>query len=383
MTVRWTREQQQQYPGTPEVNITRGPQTPIEEEKQFNRENEFEVPKLQSRAVSWAAARMVPVLVLLIAAWGPIVFYVVSAVIGTMVFAWWLFRAAFKEYVDDDTGQVFAGVAREDMITGLLIALTPAVITWLAAQAIKYAVPVLPVPEQWSLVWWAWRYGAPILLLGVLVYCLWDFSLRAVAFVQELTYRSPFMEQFGFQTMFDIVYYMATGGATRRVRGRPSDLPVLLEKGSKTQGKPKASSPAGTAQVVPAGPEPPVYDSFIELFLLHSHDHGNRLDRDWLTADNHRLRDGTRLKKTEWETCIEYLKQARYVENPGTGNQWRIDEDGMQYTPRLVLMRLGSKHVPPPHPDSDSPTGESGGMDGRTTDGRTDETPPQEESDDN
>ena len=215
-----------------EIEVKPSTDVQVEEQRQGGREQDVNVPKLQARAVSRAFAFAVLSLLWLIIAIGPVIFHAVVAIVGLASFVWLMRQAAKWEVTDEETGETYPALQPADVIAYFLLIGLFGLVAWSTWRVAQFIAPPFAWPG-WvpvGVVRWmraAWALAA----LALFTYCVWNYWHLELAMVQELTYRSPFMEKYLFEAIGHLVEFFG-----KKPRPKPRRTLVYSRNGRPPSG---------------------------------------------------------------------------------------------------------------------------------------------------
>ena len=167
------------------------PTTQIIEEREENVQSAVKNPVAQARhlALGWATLVLSSILAML--SFGPAVFWLATFIVGTATLLWFLIQASRTEYIIEGKGSR-VGVAPSEALAGFLVSALVGGIAWSLWQVLSFVSVDITLPD-W-LASWLPNLTALGSLVGLVFSARYIFALEP-AFIQELLYRSPAIEQ--------------------------------------------------------------------------------------------------------------------------------------------------------------------------------------------
>jgi len=166
------------------------PQTQIIEKRTDSTRSAVKDPVAQARHLALGWATLVLSLISAILAFGSIIFWLAVLIVSLSTFLWFLWQASRTEYITEDGTQV--GVAPAELIAALLLSALAGGIAWSLWKVVSVIIIAVTLPP-W-LASWLPQVAALGSLLGVVFSAAYIVHLEP-AFLQELMYRSPAIEQ--------------------------------------------------------------------------------------------------------------------------------------------------------------------------------------------
>ena len=261
----------------------------IEEQRRGGMAQDVKVPRTQAAWVAVAAMLVCLSAPVAVRALGAMIFWLVVFVVGAGTFVYALYVAARYDQA------LVRGFSLIALFTGSVFALVAGGVGLALWKVSVLAFPRWPITNPFI------NFFLALPSIGSLVFL----ALMSLAFVQELAYRSPFLEKalFALATNEKAPWWYVRQPASPR-----RDMPIMY-----------SHVEPGTAELDEYIAPPEAELTRLELFLLHTQDCGT-LSRDPLCAAT--MRDGTRLGQTEWVNCRDYLVRQKYVTVNGNVTRW-------------------------------------------------------------
>ncbi|MFH1635832.1 MAG: hypothetical protein ABIG63_17710 [Chloroflexota bacterium] len=166
------------------------PTTQIIEKREENVQSAVKNPIAQARHLALGWAGLVLSIILALLSLGPVVFWLATFVVSAATFLWFLLQAARTEYVNEKGSHI--GVTPSEALAGFLVSALVGFIAWSLWQVLA-SVAVDIVLPHW-LASWLPNLTALASLIGMIFSLAYIVHLEP-AFLQELLYRSPAIEQ--------------------------------------------------------------------------------------------------------------------------------------------------------------------------------------------
>lgn len=257
----------------------------VEEKRLAGMEQDVKVPRVQASWVAVAAMCVCLTAPIAIRALGHTIFWLAIFVVGAGTFVYALYVAVRYD------GAIVQGFSLFALLTGGAFALVAGGVGLALWQVSVMTFPVWKLESQF------WNFLLSLPFVGSVVFL----ALMALAFVQELAYRSPFLEKalFTLITSNKPPYWFVPKVPQEPERPIFSNVP-----------------PPPAAELVDYEPPSIPEMTGLEMFLILA-SRRKTLARTALVGRT--LSNGERLKKAEWEQCIADLEHHRYVANAGGG----------------------------------------------------------------
>jgi len=166
------------------------PTTQIIEKREENVQSAVKSPIAQARHLALGWAGLVLSIILALLSLGPVVFWLATFVVSAATFLWFLLQAARTEYINEKGSHI--GVTPSEALAGFLVSALVGFIAWSLWQVLA-SVAVDIVLPTW-LASWLPNLTALASLIGMIFSAAYIVHLEP-AFLQELLYRSPAIEQ--------------------------------------------------------------------------------------------------------------------------------------------------------------------------------------------
>ena len=203
-----------------DYNIKREPAAPaeIDEKRTAGIRLDYKLVVLQANAVGFAAALVLAGLLWIVFAFGPLVFWIVTAIVGVTTLIWWLRQEARIVWLLDEGKISGDDVTSVNVGQGIIVSLFSGFVAWCFWRVLDYVNP-----RAWTDLTWQ-EMGirlAALASLEVLTFAVFRFVLLFVAFGQEAIQRSPMQEQFIWQALGKITEKWGLIRVTRPPGKRP------------------------------------------------------------------------------------------------------------------------------------------------------------------
>lgn len=259
----------------------------IEEQRRGGMAQDVKVPRTQAVWVALAAMLVCLSAPVAVRALGAMIFWLAVFVVGAGTFVYALYVAARYDQA------LVRGFTLLILFTGSVFALVAGGVGLALWEISVLAFPKWPITNPFI------NFFLALPSIGSLVFL----ALMSLAFVQELAYRSPFLEK----ALFTLL--TSDGPPWWYKRPPPQrDVPMMAPHVA-----PKA------AELGEYVPPPEAELTRLELFLLHTQD-CDSLSRDRLCLAP--MQDGSRLGQQEWRNCVDYLERQKYVQADGRTTRW-------------------------------------------------------------
>jgi hypothetical protein len=284
----------------------------IEEQRRGGMAQDVKVPRAQAAWVAAAAMLVCLFAPVAVRALGMTIFWLAVFVIGAGTFCHALYVAIRYDQA------LVQGFTLLVLFTGSVFALVAG-----GVGLALWRVSVLTFPN-WQITSQFVNFVLALPFIGSLVFL----ALMSLAFVQELAYRSPFLEK--------ALFALATNNKPPWwYAARPLPAPGIRPIATNYRAPPDSS-----VEYIPP-PEPELTET--EMFL--------RIVRKYKTLARDRLRgaklaNGATLTKNCWYRCIEDLVNRNYLVRDDNGKtRWACGAD--------ADVALAAYHRPPPHCDAE------------------------------
>lgn len=213
-------------PNDGDLNIKREPAAPaeIDVKKTVGIGVDYRLPMLQANAVGFSASLVLSGLIASVFAFGPLVFFIVSVIVGTTTLIWWL-RQEGRIVTSLNEGKISGDdVTSVDVGQGIVVTLFWGFVAWSIWRVLDYVNP-----RTWMELGWQEMIVRALALisLNLVVFAVVRFVFLFVAFGQAAIQRSPMQEQFIWSAAGKI--FEAWGLA--RVRNRPRGRRPIVQSG--------------------------------------------------------------------------------------------------------------------------------------------------------
>jgi len=167
------------------------PTTQIIEKRTDSTRSAVKDPVAQARHLALGWATLVLSIILAILSFGQAIFWLAAFVVGVSTFLWFLLQAARTEYIIEGKG-TRVGIAPSEALAGFLVSALVGGVAWSLWMVVSTVAIDIPLPD-WAATWLP-NLAALGSLLGVVFSAAYIIHLEP-AFLQELMYRSPAIEQ--------------------------------------------------------------------------------------------------------------------------------------------------------------------------------------------
>jgi len=237
-----------------DLNIQREPAVPakIEEKRTGGIKADYRLVVLQANAVGFGASLVLSGLIAAVFAFGPLVFWIVTGIVGATTLIWWLRQEGRIVYLldegkisNDDTTSINVG-------QGIIVTLFSGFVAWCFWRVLDYVNP-----RAWTELGWREMVirGGALVSLELVVFAVFRFVFLFVAFGQEMVQRSPMQEQFIWQALGEILKAWGMSHVRRAGRGRrpiyQSGRPITSNGGNGGNGAAREPEPEPEEELSP------------------------------------------------------------------------------------------------------------------------------------
>ncbi|MFH1634305.1 MAG: hypothetical protein ABIG63_09905 [Chloroflexota bacterium] len=166
------------------------PTTQIIEKREETVQSAVRNPVAQARHLALGWATLVLSFILAMLSFGPAVFWLATFVVSAATFLWFLLQAARTEYVNEKGSHI--GITPSEALAGFLVSALAGFIAWSLWRVLALVAVDIVLPA-W-LASWLPNLTALASLIGTIFSTAYIIHLEP-AFLQELLYRSPAIEQ--------------------------------------------------------------------------------------------------------------------------------------------------------------------------------------------
>ena len=214
-----------------DYNIKREPAAPaeIDEKRTAGIRLDYKLVVLQANAVGFAAALVLAGLLWIVFAFGPLVFWIVTAIVGVTTLIWWLRQEARIVWLLDEGKISGEDTTSVNVGQGIIITLFCGFVAWCFWRVLDYVNPRAWIDLTWQEI--GMRVAA-LISLEIVTFAIVRFALLFIAFGQEMIQRSPMQEQFMWHAISDI----ARAWGLARVRQPRRPHPPIYHRGRQTNG---------------------------------------------------------------------------------------------------------------------------------------------------